>query len=34
MERERMNGGCCLVAILLLPWMILGNLLKRGGYKN
>ena len=29
-----MSGGCCLLAILVLPFMILGNLMKRGGYKN
>jgi hypothetical protein len=29
-----MNGGCCLLALIALPFMILGNLLKRGGYKN
>lgn len=29
-----MSGGCCLVALILLPFMILMNLCKRGGYKN
>ena len=29
-----MSGGCCLLALILLPFMILGNLMKRGGYKN
>lgn len=29
-----MSPGCCLVSFLLLPWMVLMNLCKRGGYKN
>jgi hypothetical protein len=29
-----MSPGCCLLAVLALPFMILGNLMKRGGYKN
>lgn len=29
-----MSGGCCLLSLLLLPWMVIMNLCKRGGYKN
>jgi hypothetical protein len=29
-----MSPGCCLVALLLLPWMIIMDLCKRGGFKN
>lgn len=29
-----MSGGCCLVSLLLLPWMVIMDLCKRGGFKN